>query len=168
MKRLFTLMAVSIIVISGFASTNSKITGVVVYQHGAKISREATVKLVSGTNEIIISDLTTGIDANSLQVKVYGSAVLLSATSGIRTLENKEIPKRTKMLEDSLKLIVTEINWLNSERNVYEGEEKLIEENKNLRSEKDGVSVEEIIRLSEFYRNRLLDIRKQIHKIEEK
>jgi uncharacterized protein (TIGR02231 family) len=166
MKLLFMLSAILVISISSFANTKSKITNVVVYQRGAKITREATIKIQPGNNEIIISDLTTRLNGNSLQVKMFGSAILLSARTQTRTLENNEIPKRTKTLEDSLKLINTSINWLNSQRQVYQGEEKLIEANQNLRSEKEAVSVEEIIRLSEFYRTRLLDIRKKIHGID--
>ena len=166
MKRLLTLTIILISTLISNANQASKITDVVVYQQGAKITREALIRLLPGSNEIVLTDLTTGLDQNSIQVKLMGSAILLSATSNVRTLENKELPVRTRRLEDSILAIDKELIWLSSQKNVYQGEEKLIAANQNLRSEKEGVSVEEIIRLSEFYRNRLLDIREQIFTID--
>ena len=166
MKRLISLAIILTTITISYASQSSKITNVVVYQQGAKITREAFIKLIPGTNEIVLSDLTTNIDQNSIQVKLAGSGIILSATSNLRTLENTEIPIRTKRLEDSIQSINKELIWLSSQKTVYQGEEKLIAANQNLRSEKEGVSVEEIIRLSEFYRKRLLDIHEKIFSID--
>jgi uncharacterized protein (TIGR02231 family) len=151
--------------ISSLANNGSTITDVIVYQRGAKITREATIKLLPGNNEIVIDNLTTGIDPNSLQVKILGDAVLLSASSRVRTLENENIPLRTKTLEDSLLVIDKEISWLNSQKSVYKGEEEIIFANQKLGTDKEKISIDELIQLSEFYRTRLLDIRERVYKI---
>jgi uncharacterized protein (TIGR02231 family) len=166
MKSIIVTVLGFVAILTSMANSESKITDVMVYQQGAKITREATLKLLPGNNEIVISNLTTGINANTLQVKVTGSATLLSASSRNRTLENIEVPVRTKNLEDSIYLFDKQIAWLNSQKMVYQGEEKIIDENQKLGTEKDKILVDELIKLSEFYRTRLMDIRSQIYKID--
>lgn len=167
MKRLFTSMAIALFSLSSFANNPSSIREVIVYQRGAKVTREAMLKLQPGNNEIVLTNLTTGIDGNSLQVKVAGSAILLSASARVRTLENTAIPLRTRTLEDSIVYITKRINWLNSEKSVYLGEEKIISTNQKLGTDEEKITVEELIQLSEFYRTRLLDIRERVYKIDE-
>jgi hypothetical protein len=167
MKRLFTSMAIALFSLSSFANNPSSIREVIVYQRGAKVTREAMLKLQPGNNEIVLTNLTTGIDGNSLQVKLAGSAILLSASARVRTLENTAIPLRTRTLEDSIVYITKRINWLNSEKSVYLGEEKIISTNQKLGTDEEKITVEELIQLSEFYRTRLLDIRERVYKIDE-
>ena len=149
-----------------FANTSSEITNVTVYQQGARITREATLNLHAGTNELILSDITTSINANSIQVKLSGSAILLSATTQVRQKEDAELPKRTKELTDSINTITNDIKWLNSEKSVYLGEKDLITQNQQLNTSEEKTSVEEIIRLSNFYRTRILEINKKSYDID--
>ncbi len=148
------------------AETKSKIRDVIVYQRGAKITRTASVSLVAGKNEIVLSDITNSIDANSVQVKISGGAILLSVNARSVTREDKAIPVRLKALEDSLKAIDQEIVWLNSEKTVYLGEEKVIMANQKLGTDEEKFTVDELIQLSKFYRERLLDIKQRVFKID--
>jgi uncharacterized protein (TIGR02231 family) len=148
------------------AQVNSKITSVVVYQQGAKISNEASIQLQPGNNEIVIQGVSTTIDQNSIQARVSGDAILLSATSRTRQLEDANLPKRTKNLEDSIAAIDKQLRWFQSEITIYQGEEQVIVNNEKLGTTEQKVTVEEIVALSKFYRERLLDIRTKIFNID--
>jgi uncharacterized protein (TIGR02231 family) len=146
--------------------TESVIREVTVYQSGARIVREAYVNVSSGNSEVVFTDLTSSLRHNSIQVELEGNAILLSATSRINYLKQKENTRQVKILQDSLNLIDNQLKILNGEKSVYAGEEKLVNENNKLGSEQTGVQVTELKLLSEFYRTRLMDIKKQVIAIE--
>jgi uncharacterized protein (TIGR02231 family) len=148
------------------AEIRSDIKDVIVYQRGAKITRTASISLNAGKNEIVLTDITNSIDQNSVQVKIRGEAILLSVNTRTITREDKAIPLRLKALEDSLKAVDSQIGWLNSEKTVYLGEEKVITTNQKLGTEEEKFTVDELIQLSKFYRERLLDIKQKVFKID--
>lgn len=140
----------------------SEITDVTVYQNGAKITNRATVSLKAGTNEIVVRNIPANIDQNSLQAQLLGNVVLLSATSRTTKLEDEHLPQKTRVLNDSLELLSRKVVWLNSEKAILEGELQVISSNQNLGGKEESVSVEEIIKLTNFYRSRVTDIKKKI------
>ena len=145
----------------------SEIKEVTLYQRNAKITRKAIVNIPAGNTEIVMENLTSSIQQNSLQVDIAGKAILLSATSRVNYMFGmKETPK-LKQLNDSLQLLSNQINWLQNQKNVYQGEEKVIHNNNKLGSEQKGMSVEELDQLVKFYRSRLFEIKKEVLKIEE-
>jgi uncharacterized protein (TIGR02231 family) len=169
MKRLVWLFILLFTVAQTWAvDTESVIKEVTVYQNGAKIVREAYVNIPAGNTEVVFTDLTTMLKQSSVQVELEGNAILLSATSRINYLKEKEKSRLVKILQDSLNLIENQLKVLAGEKSVYTGEEKLISENTKLGSEQSGVQVTELKLLSDFYRNRLMDIKKQVINIEAK
>ncbi|MGD2035310.1 MAG: DUF4139 domain-containing protein [Bacteroidales bacterium] len=145
-------------------ATESQIKQVVVYRQGAKITRTATVSLAAGNQEIILSDLTSTIDPNSLQVNIKGSAILLSASVRKNFLGYNTLPERTKQLKDSLEFISDKIDWLNTEQLINQGEEKLITDNQKIVNEKQKVTAADIAQVADFYRNRLTQIKKESYR----
>ena len=146
--------------------TKSAIKEVIVYQNGAKIVREAYVNITPGNTEVVFTDLTSSLKQSSLQVELEGNAILLSATTRINYLKENENSRQVKILQDSITLIDNQLKILAGEKSVYIGEEKLINENNKLGSEQVGVQVTELKLLADFYRTRLMDIKKQLVNIE--
>lgn len=166
MRNLLVLvLLVPIFANAGEKINKSKITDVTVYQRGARITNEAEFNLMPGNNEVVITEITKSLDANSIQVRLFGDAILLSATTRVRQLEDKELPVRTKNLKDSIQWIDNEISWLQHQNEVYNGEAQLIQQNQKLGSQEEKATVEEIIKLAEFYRTRILQIKKKVYGI---
>ncbi len=159
LKILFIILFASFVAIA--SAVESKIKQVVVYRQGAKISRTASVTLSPGNQEIILDELTSTIDPNSLLVNVRGSAILLSASVRTNFLGYRKLPQRIKQLEDSLVLVSDKIDWLNTEQAIYLGEEKLIVENQKIVNEEEKITATDIAQLADFYRNRLTSIKKK-------
>ncbi len=159
-QRIISILFFSIIGISLFA-VKSDLEQVIVYRRGAKISRSAQFNVIPGNQEIVISNLTSTIDANSLQVSIRGNAMLLSASVRTNFLGYQTLPKRTQQLKDSLEMITEKIDWLKNEQEIYQGEEKLIQENQRIVNEKEKITAQDIAQLADFYRSRLISIRKK-------
>jgi len=169
MKKLACFLIILFTGIQSWAvDTKSVIKEVTVYQNGARIVREAYVNISPGNSEVVFTDLTSSLRQNSVQVELEGNAILLSATSRINYLKEKEKSRQVKILQDSLHLIDNQLKILAGEKSVYAGEEKLINENNKLGSEQTGVQVTELKFLSDFYRTRLMDIKKKVISIEKK
>ncbi|MFO7659190.1 MAG: DUF4139 domain-containing protein [Bacteroidales bacterium] len=169
MKKIVCMIIPCMILFSIYAvETEPDIKEVTVYQNSAKIVSEAWVSLQAGNNEVVFTNLTSTLRQNSIQVEVEGNAVLLSATSRVNYMKQHEGTRQVKIWQDSLVLIDNQLKILSGEKAVYTGEEKLINENNKLGSQQTGVQVNELKLLSEFYRSRLLDIKKQLITIDNK
>ncbi len=162
---LLSLICINAIFAKGL-DTQSDIKEVTVYQNGAKIVNEAWVTIPAGNSEVVFIDLTSSLRQNSVQVEVTGNAILLSATTRINYMKQNISSRQISSWQDSLSLIDNQLKMLAGEKSVYAGEEKLINDNNKLGSQQTGVQVTELKSLSEFYRTRLLDIKKQMLAIE--
>jgi uncharacterized protein (TIGR02231 family) len=170
MRRIISVIAILALICVKATAINvkSELKEVTIYQQNAKISREAMVSIPAGITEIVMEDLTSSILQNSLQVDIEGKAILLSATSRINYMFDQKESPRIKELKDSLELVDSEIYWLQNQKIVYQGEEKVINENNKLGSEQEGLDVEELKQLVIFYRSRLFEVKKEILKIDKK
>lgn len=142
---------------------NSLIKKVIVYRNAAKIIRFAKVEIKKGKQEIKLSNLTANIEQSSLQVNITGKAILLSASVRYNYIDYQKLPEKNKKLEESLNHTVNQIDWLNSEQEVFQGEENLIHSNQVIINEKTITTAEDIEKLANFYSTRLLTVRKKIH-----
>lgn len=144
-------------------SAESTITRVTVYRQGAKISHTSKINVKAGNQEVVLDNLTSSIDANSLQVILHGNAVLLSASVRNNYVGYKTLPKRLQELKDSSVLLNDRIDWLNNEQSIYKGEEKLVTDNQKIVNEKEKVTADDLTKLADFYRSRLFSIRQKIY-----
>jgi uncharacterized protein (TIGR02231 family) len=170
MKALLPVISVMVFLSVEVNAINvkSEIKEVTVYQQNAKITRESSVSISPGITEIVLEDLTSSIMQNSLQVEIDGKAILLSATSRINYMSGRKESPRINVLKDSLDLVDNEIYWLQNQKIVYQGEEKVINDNNKLGSEQEGLNVEELKQLVIFYRSRLLEVKKEVLNIDKK
>lgn len=129
-------------------SVDSKIEKVTVYQQGAQIFREAKTSLTKGRNEIVFTKLAMQIDANSIQVSGKGDFTILSVIHRLNYLEQQEKKKELKMLQDSLKYLQKEVDYKNQIQALYNQQYNVLETNKALRGNENGVDV---AALKEFY-----------------
>lgn len=159
LKPIFSILFIFSFVLAD--AFDSEIKKVVVYRQGAKISRMTTATVSPGNQEIILDNITSSIDANSLLVNIKGSAILLSASVRTNFLGYQTLPVRIKQLKDSLEIISDKIDWLNIEQAIYMGEEKLIAENQKIVNEEEKVTATDIAQLADFYRKRLTSIKKK-------
>lgn len=169
MKKLVICILLNIVFINIFSlETGSVIKEVIVYQNGARIVHEVNTTVPAGNSEVVITNLTSYLQQNTIQLDIEGNAIILSASSRLNYITPRETSARVKSLQDSLNIIENQLKTLSGEKQVYAGEEKLINENNKLGSQQTGVEVTQLKMLADFYRSRLLEIKKLLVTIEEK
>ncbi|MCB0401424.1 MAG: mucoidy inhibitor MuiA family protein [Flavobacteriales bacterium] len=166
MKKLIALL---LIVSTGtsFAAADevtvsSKVNHVTVFLNGAQVFRKAKVTLKKGISEIVFDSISSGIDANSIQVKGKGNYIILDTKYKVvhpnANPTPPEIPQeilaKIRMITDSLDMINFDLEEVRYKKDVLELEKQLLTGNKSMKSDslallKDALS---------FYREKYNDI----------
>jgi len=168
MKHFTVVLLLSLTISSIFAIDDPKpikttIKEITVYLSGATISRTGSVSLPVGNSLVVIKDLPQDLNPQSIQVNGKGDFTILSVVHQINYLKEQEKTKEIIALEDSLEKLNDQIIAENGMLSVYANEESLILTNKSLGGQNTGVSVAGLKEASDFFRNRLADIKtKQI------
>ena len=139
--------------------TDSKITGVTVFLSGAQVTREASVSVPAGSRTIVFENLTQYINKSSLQIKAKNDAItILSVGHKVNYLKSHENDQRIAALKDSLEKIRFKLDIRNSHEIVYKEEKNMLLANKSIAGEQNGVDIEDLMEMADFYRERLQEI----------
>lgn len=138
--------------------TSSSIAEVTVFLNGAQVTREARVSLRPGTNLIKLTDLTNNLDPNSLQVSGDKKVTIVSVNHQFNYLEEPKKSKRYKEVKDSLDDTNLKLQLRRSIKQVYVEEKNLLLTNKSIGGQQNGVDVEDLMEMADYYRERLKDI----------
>ncbi|MCB9345450.1 MAG: DUF4139 domain-containing protein [Lewinellaceae bacterium] len=141
------------------------ISEVTVYRNGAKVSSVATVTIPAGKSEVIFENLSPYFNANSLQVRIKGTATLNAAVFSLNTPGPGPEDPRAPILRDSLILLGDEFVRIRNEKEVLKGENTIITKKMDQigitgsQPNTTTLTVTELKELSDFYRKRLLEIK---------
>jgi len=146
---------------AGDLTVSSKIKEITVYRQNARISRTASINVPLGNSVIVFENLETVIQNQSLQVKMSKEANLLTANFRINYLKDNKSSADYKRISDSLELMTNQQTWISNQKEVLQGEMKLISDNTKLGSTNQGVVVAELKALAEYYNKRMAELKKQ-------
>lgn len=167
MKHIFITFFL-LISMTTFSQTlvSSKINNVKVYKQNAEIQREASAKLLSGNQEIILTNISPYINPNSLQVQLTNSnnVTLLSAKYQRDYLNEKKDNPEIEKLKIRLETKRDELLWINDQRAIYKGMEEILSANKALGGSTSFTSAQ-VIDLVNSYKNKQLEIKKELIKL---
>jgi uncharacterized protein (TIGR02231 family) len=159
----------SLITFFGFSQTaiESDISRVKVYKQNAEISRVAQARLLAGTQEIVLTDISTQIDPSSLQVQLTsgGHVTLLSAKYERNFLLPKKNNPEIEKLKTSLEIIQEDFLWLNNQKDIYKGMEDILNVNKDFGKSESGFTPNQLSDLVTNYKTRLFEIRKELARL---
>ena len=140
----------------------SRITEATVYRSGAKLTNVASVRLTTGSNQIVFEKLPVDLNPNSIQVRIEGKADLLSAFFRRATIElNQPNGSAIKALQDSIETVNDRILRLVAENEILNKEESSLQENQKRvgAGEHSTLSVNDWKEMTQYYRNRLTEIK---------
>jgi len=137
----------------------TNISNVTVFLSGAQVERTGNMYLNAGNYDIVIQDLPTSINPNTIQVTGKGNVTVLSVENRINYLKSQQKPKSIMILEDSLDLLRNQVNFQNAMMSVYTNEEAMILANKEIGGDNTGVDINSLKANADFYRLRLTDIK---------
>jgi len=160
MKKIFLITLIAIFVTPAMAQTivKSKIKNVTVFLSGAQIYRTASASLKKGRTDIVFSGLSTYLIPNSIQVKGKGNFTIMSVHHQINYLKKSKLDRRIKQMQDSVILLSEKNNLQKQYYNALNQELQMLLANKSIGGSNNGVSVNELKTMADFYRTRLKDI----------
>lgn len=133
-----------------------------VYLRGAKIFGTFSVNLQKGKNTIKITNLPNDIDENTYRISLDKNTSLLSVTPGTNFLDENELSEAEKKLVVDQKKFNREIGALDIQIGTLQGEKNLINSNLTISHQDRFSAQEQLLKLTEFYRNRMLAIDKSL------
>lgn len=164
MKKIIALCFATIVTFTIVASeitTTAKVTDVTVYLQGASITAKSQMQIPEGVSTVIISKQSEYIDANSVQVSGKGSFTILGVQFRRNYIDKFSQEKNIADLTEKRKQLDYTKKSLDDEIQVYKTETLLLEKNMELKGTNTSISILELEKAANFYRTRLLDIKKK-------
>ncbi|MCX6156117.1 MAG: DUF4139 domain-containing protein [Candidatus Kapabacteria bacterium] len=164
MKRVITCGAAIFIfsflcAVAAESEISPKLTDVKIYLQGAELTHSGNLKLKAGVNNYLIQNLAENIDPNSINVSLGGRAVLMSVNHRSNYLKQVEISDEEQQINDTIKNINWKIDEFNNQNLSLDEQYNFMITNRNIISAKDGFSSESLKDLTEYYFNKILEIK---------
>jgi len=155
-----------ILVVSFFKSQEIKkeidVKQATVFLQGAKVFGSTNVTLQKGRNTVKIINLPNDLDENTYKINLEKNTTLLSITPQNNYLKNNELTDGEKKLDDERKKFQRQVNLLNIQIKNLTGEQNIINDNLKVSTNDKSTPQEQLIKLTEFYRKRMLEIDNQV------
>lgn len=149
----------------------AKLHEALVYLNGVELSHSVNVLLRKGSNEVVVKNIANQLDENSIRIGTSKPATIMSATfttnyySEYEVDENSEIFKKIK---DSIRLVNTELNNVKNKIETDRQTINLLDKNQSISGSNTGVSVVELTKLVDYYRQKRLEIANSINLLQDK
>ncbi|WP_169513371.1 DUF4139 domain-containing protein [Flexithrix dorotheae] len=144
---------------------DSKIENITVFLSNAQITRSALTSVSSGQTKVILEGLSPNIDNQSIQVSAKGKAVIMGIKHQYNYLQKTKFSQKVKILRDSVAYYSEAYNLNNDKIEVLQGEQTLLKKNLSIGGTQNGVSVDELKKMTDFYSTKLTGIKKELRRI---
>ncbi|MFN3487511.1 MAG: DUF4139 domain-containing protein [Emticicia sp.] len=127
---------------------------ITVFLNRAQIDARVKTTVQAGTTKMIIGNVATTADPNSIQIGGKGDVVIM----GVKFKQNYLGNKKRSVLEDSLKMAKSEFEVVDVLVKVADNERNMLMANANVKNEKDGATPEDLKEMMDFFRTKLTEI----------
>lgn len=173
MRSLLVICAFLCASFSIFAENRSTpvIKSVTVYRSGAKVTSVGKVAVPAGRSEVVFENLSPYFNSQSLQVKLGGGTTLNAAVFQMKTPAPAAESPRAQVIRDSIVSLNDLIYSLQQETEVYNQELSLVTKTAGqigtvpAGQQTPKLTVTELREMADFYRQRMLDLKKQLHRV---
>ena len=154
----------SLSVFGNKVQTTSKIEKVTVFNKGVNVQRFGNLDIKKGDNTIYIQELSPYLSNESIQFVIKSSKVIINSVGkemnylGIQNHLTDEV----KLLKDSLDLTHEKLRLAQVSLRVYNEEKDLLDENKSVLKLSKEFIIDDLMDLTDFFRERMLDIEEKI------
>ncbi len=139
-------------------TVQSKLQSATIFLQGAELEHTAKATLMSGNNELIIEDLSSLIDINSLQIKCSGGVTVMGSEFLKDYLVEKTQTVIAKKLQDSINFYHKEIKRLNVLLETNKELRTLLQANKSIAGQQTGLSVAELAKMMDYYKTKSIEL----------
>lgn len=172
MKKVFALSLLIIATVIKAQDHQLQITPVVqsavIYLDGAELYQKKEVTLNPGRTQITFNGISSKVISKSIQVTASGDVNILSVVDKLNFLNGITDSPKTKIINDSIKLLSENVIALEYDKEAYEIEKGMLGKNESIGGQDKGVSIAELKLAADFYRSRIKEINAEIYKIDKK
>lgn len=167
---LFLLFLSPVLFAQQIVNTKAKLADITVYVNQAQVSSKVSASYPAGRSVIIVNDLPSTIDQNSIKVGGRGNFILLSVN-----FEKDFISKKMKSYQEALDEVQNEIDLTEMKIDVNKNELKMVMDNTEIKSDTDDLFADDLEEMSSYFRKKLtrigeerLALEKALKKLNEK
>ncbi|MDO1449092.1 mucoidy inhibitor MuiA family protein [Rhodocytophaga aerolata] len=140
-------------------TVNTSIDKVTVFLTGAQVTRTGNTTIQPGTTTLLFSNIAPNIQTQSIQVSSEGNFTVLSVVYQLNYLQQQEKNQEIDRLSKIKISLQDRLDVENSLLNVYAQEEQVLQANKAIGGEQQGVNINDLKQAADFYRTRLSEIK---------
>ena len=174
MQKIFSFLLVlvsTVVVAQKPIFTSAKVKEATVYFNSAEITQTASAVLPTGTSELVIKNVANYLNENSVQIGAPSNVTVLSVqftNDYISELDIDENSPIIKKVRDSITLVQKEITKIINSRTSEQKTIELLDKNQQVFGQNSGLSVIELTKMVEYYKNKRTEISNSINVLEEK
>lgn len=137
----------------------SEIKSVTVYRSGAQVYRAGSAKVPAGQSILKFSGLAADLSPASIQFTATGDFTILSVNFQRNFINPLEHSEEAKAIQAQIETIGDQLRRKEIEIQVLKEEESLLLANKQIGGQQNGVQLDDLKAIAEYYRNRLKEIK---------
>jgi len=151
--------------------TTAKVNNVTVYFNAAEISQTTSAILPKGTSEIVVKNVADYLNENTIQIGAPSKVTVLSVQFTNNYISEYEIDENSpliKKVRDSITTIQKDIKKLSNAKTTELKTIELLDKNQQLAGENSGLSVLELTKMVDYYKNMHNQVSNTIDVLDEK
>lgn len=141
----------------------STLRSAIVYRSGAELVHTATAHLEQGNNDLVIDGVSNAIDPASIRIGCSGNVTIMSVAVSTDYLKPEISSPFVKKLQDSIASIKKECSRLDVLRQSDTEMLDLLNANKSIAGSTTGVTVSELSKMMEYYRQKVIELRTELN-----
>jgi hypothetical protein len=142
-KKLLMAACVVFIAIAAKAEegqkVSSKVQKVIVFLNGAQVTRTAMVNVGASTTQLVFSEISPGVDVQSIQVHANGDFTILSVKQELNFINEQAKQKQVEDLQAQQKALRDKVALQQSLLSIYQQEETMLEKNQVISGQNTGL-----------------------------
>ncbi len=166
-KQLIVLIAVFSYITSILANekpvhSTATLHTVTVYRSGAEMSHKVSATLQLGNTELIIEGLSSAIDINSIRVNCPAAVTIMGIEFSNNFLPPIKVSENMQRLKDSLDAGKKEKQQIQVQIATLTELMEVLKANKDIKGSATGLSVAELIKLMDYYQQKLQQLQEEL------
>ncbi|MBL7764986.1 MAG: DUF4139 domain-containing protein [Chitinophagaceae bacterium] len=149
-------------------TTQATLNAVTVYSTAAELSHSARASLPAGNSELVIRNISSTIDENSIQVGSDKDLTILSVSFRKEFLTPKTKTPEIKRIEDSIKILESDLEQTRILTKTQENVLSILDANKQVGGSQTGLNVVELQKLVEYYLTKHAAISQTVQTLKQK
>src|SRR6186713_629625 len=147
--------------------SNSILRSATIYRTGAELVHTASAVVVAGNNELIIDEIASTMDPNTLRVSCTGNATVMSMTFSTEYLRPESVSPAVRRLQDSAESIKKELARLDALTRSDNELLGVLSANQHIAGA-NGLTVTELSKMMDYYKQKAIELHTELNTYQEK